>query len=184
MCRRRVNRGVRATVPSPSAGGGSRWVGRKVLGARRVLFSIAENPQRRQPTPSGGVGTTGRYARDLIRRLPGIIFTQNAIDLLDQFHQTIRILFERGFLAKTFQTFIIASRQGSPRDFVGHRGRNASGSVFGVSFKWQVGIGGRDCCLPPKSLGNIFQRNLLEIQFRCFLLLQATSPGHNLTGLA
>ena len=59
MCRRRVNRGVRATVPSPSAGGGSRCVGRKVLGARRVLFSIAENPQRRQPTPQAASAPLG-----------------------------------------------------------------------------------------------------------------------------
>ncbi|HKR84943.1 MAG TPA: hypothetical protein VJS37_12250 [Terriglobales bacterium] len=73
---------------------------------------------------SGGVRVTWGCAGDLVRDVLSIVFAQNTIDLLNQFHQTIRILFELDFFAKALQTFIIATRQGSPRDFSSHRGRN------------------------------------------------------------
>jgi hypothetical protein len=112
-------------------------------------------------------------AGDPVCDVPWIVFTQNAIDLLNHFHQTIPILFELDLLAKAFQTFIIATRHGSPRDFSSRRGRNTQGSDFGVSFQGQVGIRGRDCRLLPQPFVNLFQRNLFEMQFSPFFFFKS-----------
>jgi hypothetical protein len=122
-------------------------------------------------------------AGDPVCDVPWIVFTQNAIDLLNHFHQTIPILFELDLLAKAFQTFIIATRHGSPRDFSSRRGRNTkvriSESVFKGRSEFEVETAA--FFLNPSSTS--FNETCLKCSFRRF-----SSSSHrswtNLTGLA
>lgn len=50
----------------------------------------------------------GQY-RDILCRVPTVLFTQNIVDLVNQFHQAVWVFFSRSFFAKALPTFIIAN---------------------------------------------------------------------------
>jgi hypothetical protein len=102
---------------------------------------------------------------------PGVIFTQNVVDLVDQFHKAVRVFFLRGLFAKALPTFIIASCQGSPRCLAPGRQRHAIGFGFrSRSFNRQFRVSPRSRRLLFQQFLHLLQRNLLEVQLRFFLL--------------